>query len=191
MAQDITDCLQDLRDGDASAVDRLMPLIYSELREMASQRMRRERGAHTLGTTALVNEVYLRFRKQRRLDAEDRAEFLAAAANTMRRVLVDYGRRRRSLKRGAGREPVPLEAVEPFLRDDELEDLLGIDEALTRLAAINPEGAMVVQYRFFAGLTQEEIAEVTRTSTRTVRRRWLAARAWLRKEIDGANLSAL
>lgn len=181
---DVTRWLSALNNGDGGAVDRLVPLLYTELRVMAKGRMRKERAAHTLGTTGLVNEVYLRFKKQDRIQASDRAQFLAAASNTMRRVLVDYGRAKKSQKRGSGEPLIPLDAVEPFLPDDEIEDLLLLDEALSRLEAINPEGALVVQHRFFSGLTQHETAEVLGLSSKTVRRRWFAARAWLRKEMS-------
>lgn len=164
-------------------MERLVPLLYAELRAIARGRLRNERAHHTLDTTALVHEAYLRLHRQKRLSAEDRTAFLAIAGNTMRRVLIDYARTRKRQKRGGGASSVPLEEVEAFLSDSEAEEMLELHDALTRLEAMNPEGAQVVQHRFFAGLTLEETAQVLGVSSKTIQRRWLAARAWLRKEI--------
>lgn len=180
---EITQWLQRLRDGDDAALERLMPLLYDELHALARRQLRGERAGHTLNTTALVNEAYLKLVQQRELRAEDRTQFLAIAATTMRRLLVDYARTRKRLKRGGGVRPVPLDDVLPFLSDQEADEVLALDEALARLEAINPRGSQVVQYRFFSGLSLEETAEALNVSVKTVQRSWTAARAWLRKEV--------
>ncbi len=172
-------------------MDELVPLLYSELRSIARSRLRGERGHHTLNTTALVNEAYLRLQRERRLNAGDRGSFLAIAGNVMRRVLIDYARARNAQKRGGGVAPVPFEEVEEFLSDEEAQEVLALDEALQRLEQINPEGAAVVQHRFFAGLTVEECAELMDVSSKTVQRRWIAARAWLRKEVAASSPGGL
>ena len=165
--------------------DHLVALLYADLRALASAHLRRERVGHTLGTTALVNESYLRLAGQATLESVDRTRFFAIASTTMRRILVDHARRRTRLKRGAGATPVPLEAAEALLSEQEADELLALDEALDRLAAANPRGGLVVQHRFFGGLTLDETADVLGVSAKTVQRDWLVARAWLRKEIAG------
>ncbi len=180
--------LERLRSGDGEAVDEIVPRLYDELRRMAHLRLLRERRDHTLKTTALVNEAYLKLQRQRRIRAEDRQQFLAVAGNVMRQVLVDYARGRRRDKRGGGVTPLPLEEAEIVLSESDAEQLLDLDHALTALAEINPEGAEVVQHRFFAGLSLDETAEVLGVSKRTVQRKWLAARAWLRRELRATPL---
>jgi len=182
-ASDITRLLGRVADGDHDALDRVVRLLYDELRTMARQRLEGERVGHTLSATALVNEVYLKLAQHRRINARDRAQFFAVAATTMRRVLVDYARAKRRHKRGGGEAHVPLDEVEPFLSDEEAEEVLALDDALNRLAEINPRGAQVVQHRFYAGLSLEETAESLGVSAKTVQRDWVAARAWLRKEV--------
>ncbi|MEZ4455724.1 MAG: ECF-type sigma factor [Gemmatimonadales bacterium] len=179
----MTACLARLRAGDAEALDRLLPLVYDELRAMAGGQLKREAAGHTLSATALVHEAYVRLADRDRLDADDRGEFLAIAAQSMRRVLVDHARTRKRQKRGAGQVPVSLDAVEHLVSDQSAEELIALDEALERLAAANPRAAQVVERRFFAGLTLEETATSLGTSLKTVQRDWTAARAWLRKEI--------
>ena len=164
-------------------VDALVARHYDELRLIAHSYLRRERTAHTLQTTGLVNEAYLRLAGLAGLDETERTRFFAVMATTMRRVLVDHARSRGRAKRGTAPEPVPLEHVEESITDAEAEELICLDDALTRLATINPRGSDVVQYRFFGGLTLAETAELLRISTKTVQREWLAARAWLRKEV--------
>jgi RNA polymerase sigma factor (TIGR02999 family) len=193
MSGDVTAWLEKWRGGDSAALDHLVPLLYADLRRLARRSLRRERVEHTLSTTALVHEAYLRLLGQRRIQASDRAGFLAVAGYTMRRVLVDYARGRNRAKRGGGKATVALDHAEldeleagaPFLTDGQAEEMLALDSALARLAAISPRGAEVIQHRFFAGLTLEETAEVLRVSIKTVQRDWLAARAWLRKEVAG------
>lgn len=179
----ITAWLKRLREGDEAALETLVPLVYDELHRLAQLHLRRERGGHTLGATALVNEVYLKLVDQQVIDAGDRVQFFKIAGITMRRLLCDYARKRARLKRGSGQRPVPIEDVERFLSDDEADEVLALDEALDRLSAIDPRASDVVQYRFFSGLTLEETAEALGVSLRTVQRDWTVARAWLRKEI--------
>jgi RNA polymerase sigma-70 factor, ECF subfamily len=167
----------------ARGADAWVPQLYDELRRLARAQLRRERPGHTLCTTALVNEAYLRLAAQSGLTADDRTRFFAIASTTMRRVLVDHARERRRAKRGGGAVPVPLDEVEPMLSDEEAEELLALDDALERLAELNPRAAQVVQHRFFAGFTLEETATLLDVSLKTVQRDWLVAGAWLRKEI--------
>ena len=163
--------------------DELVSRLYDELRTLAHVHLRRERTGHTLDTTSLVNEAYLRLAPQAGLAGLDRTHFFAAASNTMRRVLVDHARKRKRQKRGGGEPPARLEDVEALLSEEEAEELIVLDQALERLEAANPRGSAVVQHRFFAGLSLEETAELLGVSTKTVQRDWLAARAWLRKEV--------
>jgi RNA polymerase sigma factor (TIGR02999 family) len=166
------------------AVDELVARHYDDLRRIAHAYLRRDRtAAVTLQTTGLVNEAYLRFSTLAGLGPEDRTRFFAVASTTMRRILIDHARRRASLKRGAALELTALDDAEWPLADEEAEELIALDDALVRLEQINPRSAEVVQYRFFGGLTLEETAEVLVVSAKTVQRDWLAARAWLRKEV--------
>lgn len=165
------------------SVDELVARHYDELRRLAHRYLRRERSDATLETTGLVNEAYLRIAKLAGLGVDEKTRFFALAATTMRRVLVDHARGRRRQKRGALPERVPLEEVEWLISDDEADELVVLDDALTRLEQINPRGSEVVQYRFFGGLTLDETAELLGVSAKTVQRDWLAARAWLRKEV--------
>lgn len=176
--------LQELGSGGTGAFDELVPLVYTELRTQAGRALKRERREHTLDTAGLVNEAYLRLVAQRELRAENRAHFLAIAARTMREVLVDHARRRRARKRGGEAARVDLEEVSAATGDERL-DLLALDEALGRLAAFDPELARVVELRFFAGQTLEATAEALGSSSATVKRDWTAAKAWLRREIQG------
>ena len=185
MDTSLTRHLDRLVAGDAAALDEVVRILYGELRTLARARLRDERVEHTLSPTALVNEAYLKLAANDRVGAATRTQFMAVAATTMRRVLVDYARARNRLKRGGGESPIPLDEVEPFLSDEEAEEILALDEALIRLATKNPRAAEVVQHRFYAGLTLEEIAAQLGVNERTVRRDWTVARAWLRKEVAG------
>ena len=169
--------------SDPRPVDELVPQLYDELRRLARAHLRREQPGHTLGTTGLVHEVYIRLAGQAGLPADDRTRFFAIASNTMRRVLVDYARERGRIKRGGGAAAVSLDEVEPFLSEVEAEELLSLDEALDRLATLNPRAASVVQHRFFGGFTLDETASLLGVSLKTVQRDWLVASAWLRKEV--------
>jgi RNA polymerase sigma factor (TIGR02999 family) len=163
--------------------EALAPRLYAELKVLAHAHLRREREGHTLGTTALVHEAWLRLRASEAPPPEDAARFFAMAATAMRRVLVDHARRLRSAKRGGGDATASLDAVDPMLSDKEADELLALDDALGRFAHRNPRAARGVELRFFAGLTEAEAAQALGVSPKTVRRDWLAARAWLRKEV--------
>ena len=170
--------------GDVQALDQLMPVVYKELRRLAHYHLRAERGGHTLQTTALVHEVYLRLCGQEELRWEDRAHFFALAARMMRRILVDYSRRRAAGKRGSAAVHVPLEDAlaipvpAPF-------DMVALDAALEQLAAFDTRKSQVVEMRFFAGLEAKEIAVVLQTTEATVRRDWTIAKAWLFRHLEG------
>jgi RNA polymerase sigma-70 factor, ECF subfamily len=187
----ITIWLQRLHAGEAGALERLVPLVYDELRDVARRQLNRERRQATLSATALVHEAYLRLLQQRRIAAGDRETFLSVAAQTMRRILVDHARRRQRLKRG-GEHTVELleEALGPaLLADREVDEVLAVDQLIERLAAADERAARVVEYRIFAGLTLEETAAALGTSVKTVQRGWVAARAWLRKEMAAGSLA--
>lgn len=179
----VTALIAQLREGDAEALDRLVPLIYQELRTLARSQLRREAPGHTLGSTALVHEAYMRLSRRDRIGPADRRHFFAIAAEAMRRVLIDHARTRKRKKRGSGEVVRSLDDVSAFLADDAADELTAIDEALGRLAAASPRAARVVECRFFAGYTLEETAEILDVSVKTVQRDWLLAQAWLRKEI--------
>ena len=181
---DITLLLQQANQGDRSALDRLFPLIYDELHEMAHRQMRGEHGARTIGTTALVHEAYLKLAGGKRLPAASRAHFFGASARAMRQILVDYARRRTAAKRGGEAEQVNLEDQELTV-DACAESLIDLDAALTRLAALSARLSQVIECRFFGGLSVEETAEVLQSSPRTVKREWRKARAWLYQELHG------
>jgi RNA polymerase sigma factor (TIGR02999 family) len=179
----ITDILLHLRVGDPAAMDRLFPLVYDQLRRMAHRAMGSEHPDHTLGTTGLVHEAYLKLVDQTRVDWRDRAHFFAVAALAMRRILVDYARRHRREKRGGGRDPVSLDEGAVSL-EERADNLVALDEALTRLGELSPRLSRVVECRFFGGLTEEEIAEALGVTTRTVKRDWAKARGWLYQELS-------
>ncbi len=179
----MTELLLEWRRGDRAALDRLTPLVYDELRRLAHRYMRAERGGHTLETTALVNEAYLRLAGQQRVEWQDRAHFFAVTAQVMRHVLIDHARRRRYAKRGgADAQQVPLEEAHA-MTGERAAELLALDEALEKLAQLDTRKARVVELRYFAGLSLEETADVLEVSVMTVRRDWRAARAWLYKEL--------
>jgi RNA polymerase sigma-70 factor, ECF subfamily len=180
----ITELLVAWGDGDRAALDRLVPLVERELRRLARGYVRGERQGHTLQTTALVNEAYLRLVEQRRVRWQNRAHFLAIAAQLMRRILVDHARRRQYLKRGGGALQVTLSEAEA-LAGGRAPDLVALDEALASLGEIDPRRARVVELRFFGGLSIEETAEALKVSTTTVERDWTTAKAWLHKTLTG------
>ena len=182
-AERLTDLLQEASGGNVEALNQLFPLVYHELRRMAHARLRPEREGHTLNTTALVHEAYLKLVDQTRVEWQGRAHFYAVASQAMRRILITHARARLAAKRGGGAVHVPLQDVQIPLSDEGLDDLLALDEALDRLTSFNPRGAEIVEYRFFGGLTYEEIAEVTGTSAVTARRAWAAAKAWLHRTL--------
>jgi RNA polymerase sigma factor (TIGR02999 family) len=179
-----TQLLIDWSGGDRAALAELTPLIYDELHRLAHRYLRRERGGHTLQTTALVNEAYLRLVDQRNLRWQNRAHFFGIAAQIMRRILIDYARRRQYAKRGGGAPHVPLDEV-AVLAEERAADLVALDEALDSLASIDPQQSRVVELRFFGGLTVEETAEVLKLSHDMVKREWSTAKAWLYREMSG------
>ncbi len=163
-------------------VDALLPLVYDELRRIAHRQLRAERTDHTLSTTALVHEAYVKLADQTRAQWNDRAHFFAVAAVAMRRILVDYARKRQAEKRGGGVRPVTLDDAAALI-EDRADALLAVDEALTRLAGIDERLSRVVECRFFGGLTEEETATALRVTARTVRRDWVKAKGWLYQEL--------
>lgn len=186
---DPTALLADWRDGNRAALDQLFPLVYEDLRERARRSLRRERSEHTLTTTALVHETYLKLLDVRRVRVQDRAHFLALAATAMRRVLVDYARRHRAAKRGGGQpaatgSPDTLAIDAPAtLASDRSDEVLALDEALLRLSTIDDRLARTVELRFFGGLTVDETAEALDLAPSTVKLDWQKARAWLFREL--------
>lgn len=182
-SDEVTRLLRDWGNGDQEALERLVPLIYSELRQLAHKVLYRERPGHTLQTTALVHEAYLKLIDQRDARWQNRAHFFAIAAQAMRRILVDSARRHSALKRGGPAENLPLdEAANVSLEPDPI--MLPLDEALNRLAEIDPQQSRIVELRFFGGLTIEETAEVMNISKDTVKNDWAMARAWLRQAVN-------
>jgi RNA polymerase sigma factor (TIGR02999 family) len=182
-AESVTELLARSREGSEEALNRLVPLVYDELRAIAHRQLRGERPHHTLGTTALVNEAYLRLVDQRRAQWQDRAHFFAVSARMMRRVLVDYARRRGAQKREGARNVLPLEDAMASL-DDQADAMIALDGALSRLGELDARLVQVVELRFFAGLTESETAEVLGVSTRTVRYDWVKAKGWLYRELS-------
>lgn len=180
---EITTWLNRLQDGDQMALDKVVQLMYEDLRRLAYTRLSSERPDHTLGATALVNEVYLKLIPQQKITAENRLHFFGIASKTMHRILVDYARKRKRLKRGGGAQHLPLEDEMVFFTESETDEILLLEEALKRLQDINPRGVKVVECRFFGGMSVEDVAELLQVSTKTVQRDWLSARAWLRKEV--------
>jgi RNA polymerase sigma factor (TIGR02999 family) len=180
---DITKLIVEARHGGRGALERVFPLVYDELRRVAHRALLRERKGHTLSTTVLVHEAYLKLVDQDRADWNDRAHFLAIAAMAMRRILVDYARRQKRLKRGGERRPVTLDDA-MLLADQRAETLLALEEALSRLRALNERLSRVVECRFFAGLTTEETAAALQVTPRTVERDWQKARAWLYTQLQ-------
>jgi RNA polymerase sigma-70 factor, ECF subfamily len=183
---DLTRLLQDWSRGDADAFDKLVPIVYDELHALARRFMRRERADHTLQTTALVNEVYLKLVGKSAIQWQNRAHFLAVAAQVMRRILVTHARRRVAGKRGGPALRLALdEAMAPV--SEKGIDLVALDAALTRLSEIEPVQARLVELRFFGGLTIEEASAVLEISAATAKRKWVAAKAWLFRELKGGD----
>jgi RNA polymerase sigma factor (TIGR02999 family) len=193
----ITGLLLDWSAGDESALASLLPLVYEELRTMAARHLRMERQAHTLQRTALVHEAFLRLVDQKQVDWKNRSQFFSLASRIMRRVLIDHARKHLSQKRGDGAEPLRLDETNAQdgehyrdglnalqLTEDARVDLEGIDHALKRLEAMDPQLGKLVELRFFGGLSIEETADVLGISSATVKREWVSARAWLQVELD-------
>ena len=181
-AENVTKMLRDWRNGDQEALEQLIPVVYDELHRQAARYLRREHPGHILQTTALIHEAYLRLINQQNIEWQNRAHFYAIAARLMRQILVDHARRRQATKRGGSDIKVPLEEA-MVISPGENVDLVALDEALTRLAAIDPQQSRIVELRYFSGLSVEETAEVLGVSSRTVNRDWNVAKAWLRQQI--------
>jgi RNA polymerase sigma-70 factor, ECF subfamily len=180
--QDVTLLLGELAQGRAAAAEKLIPLVYSELRRLAGGYMRRERPDHTLQATALVNEAYLKLVQQPSPNWQGRTHFFGIAANVMRHILIDHARAHASEKRGGGKRAVPLDDEFVF-SPEKSEELLRLDESLKRLEELDPRQARVVELRFFGGLTVEEAADVLGISPKTVKRDWSMAKAWLHGDL--------
>ena len=183
----ITRVLGDLRGGNALAQGQLVDLVYVEMRRIAARHLRLERAGHSLQPTALVHEAYLRLFGQATLDCEDHSHFYAVASQTMRRILVDHARKRNAAKRGGFVNHVRLDGVQ-LSTIESCHNLIALDEALTRLAEWDERLCRVIELRFFAGLTEEEVAKVLGVGVRTVKRDWVAARAWLNSQLGDRNI---
>lgn len=181
--QQVTELLQAWRQGDETALHRLLPVVHRELRRLAGRYMFRERSGHTLQATALVNEAYVRLVNARQVDWKNRAHFFALSAQVMRRILVDSARAHNDQKRGGGNPRVTLD--EDFMgAQEKCHDIVALDDALKALAEVDPRKDRVVELRFFAGLSVEETAEVLKVSRNTVLRDWRLAKMWLKREMN-------
>lgn len=179
---DVTRLLADLSAGRREVLDQLLPIVYEELRGIAHARLRGEREGHTLNTTALVHEAYIKLVDLNRIQWRDRSHFFGVAAGAMRRILVDYAEMRKAKKRGGGEPVLRLEDA-PAILDSRAEELLALNAALCRLEALDARHARIVECRFFAGMNIEETAEALGVSPATVKREWALARAWLNREL--------
>ena len=174
----LTELLSDWQQGDQTALSKLTPLVYDELRRIAHRYVQRERNGHTLETTALVNEAYLRLAEQKKIEWQNRAHFFAVTAQVMRHILIDHARRRQYAKHGGGARLVSLEEAET-MSQERARELVALDEALDELARLDVRKSRVVELRYFGGLDLEETADVLEVSVMTVRRDWRVAKAWL------------
>jgi len=180
--EEVTRLLLDWGNGNKAALEQLTPLVYEELRRLAHHHMNRERRDHTLQTSALINEAYLKLTQQQNVQWQNRAQFFSIASRLMRRVLIDYARSRRFQKRGGGATQVSLEEV-AYVSQGRAQELLALDEALKSLAAFDERKSQVVEMRFFGGMSVEETAAALNVSAHTVSRDWSTARAWLYRRI--------
>jgi len=183
VSQDVTQLLLAWRSGDEAALAQLIPLVYDQLRAAAHRYLKRERAGHTLQTTALVNEVYLRLVDAQRVPWQNRAHFFAIAAQLMRQILVEFARRRQKLKRGGGAQAVSLDEALTIAPGRSAE-LIALDDALRALEKLNARQSKIVELRFFGGLTEDETAEALGVAPRTVRNDWSVAKVWLLRELD-------
>ena len=183
-SHEVTGLLRAWSNGDQAALARLAPLVEAELHKLAGVYLRRERQGHTLQTTALVNEAYLRLIDDSAVRWQNRAHFYGIAAQLMRRILVDHARRRQKLKRGGNPVRVSLAKIETKVADETTADIIALDEALSALSLFDARKSQIVELKFFGGLQEEAIAEVLKISLRTVQREWNLARAWLYNELD-------
>lgn len=179
----LTQMLKKWSSGDTRVLDELMPFVYEELRRQAARYLRKERSNHTLQTTALIHEAYLKLIDQKNVEWQNRSHFFAIAAQAMRRILVDYARERNREKRGGAAENLPIEEAQFVISKEKSIDLVALDEALTRLAEFDERQARIVELKFFSGLDTDETAEVLGVSNATVRRDWNMAKAWLYQQI--------
>jgi RNA polymerase sigma factor (TIGR02999 family) len=184
---DVTQLLIQWNSGDASALEAMMPLVYRELQRIAHRYLQRESQNHTLQTTALVNEAYLKLIDQTRVNWQNRSQFYAVAAQAMRRILIDHARERLAGKRGGGAAEISLDGGTIDVSDGHSEELLMLDEALKKLAAFDPERSRIVELKYFGGLSNQETADALQISERTVERHWRVAKAWLYKELSARN----
>ena len=182
---DVTGLLQAWRAGDASAGERLLPIVYAELHRRAAAAMRREDPGHTLQPTALVNEAYMRLVGQRQADWQNRSQFYGIAAQLMRRILIDHAREHLAAKRGGGARQVTLSGVEAPADSDDAVEILALHDAIEKLATLDQRQARIVELRYFAGLSVEEAAEALEISPATVKREWATAKLWLRRQMQG------
>ena len=187
--QELTQLLVQLSEGKSQVVDDILPLIYDELRRLASNYLRRERSDHTLQPTALVHEAYIKLIDQTQVKWQNRAHFFGIAANIMRRILVDYARQHKADKRGGAAEKLPLEEEILIVSEGKSAELLALDEALENLAKFDPQKSKIVELRYFGGLSVEETAEVLGVSEITVKRHWRMAKAWLYGQLSNENSS--
>ncbi len=186
--QEVSRLLHAWGNGDQTALDELMPLVYEELRRMARRQMDRQNPGHTLQTTALIHEAYLRLVDQKDVQWQNRAHFFAVAATAMRQILVDYARARHAAKRGGAMRAVSLDEA-AVASDERAAELVALDDALKSLAAVDRRKCQVVELRYFGGLSVEETAEVLKVSRETVARDWRLARTWLLRELSKAAMS--
>ena len=185
----VTQLLHKWSQGDESALDKLIPIVYDELRRQAANYMRRERPGQSLQTTALVHEAFLKLVNQRAVEWQNRNHFFAIAAHVMRRILVDHARQHQAEKRGgAALTMLPIDDTDVSVEEPEV-DLVALDQALERLALLDEQQSRVVELRFFSGLSVEETAEALNVSTRTIKREWRAAKAWLLRELSKGELA--
>jgi RNA polymerase sigma-70 factor, ECF subfamily len=187
MIGEVTTLLHQLREGDSRAADKLIPLVIDELRRLARLQLRDERPGHTLQPTALVNEAYLRLAGDQSREWQNRAHFIGVSVSVMRRILVDHARRKRAIKRGAGEQSVADVEDCAGLSFEQADELMSLNIALDRLEEMNTRQRQVVEMRYFGGLSTEETAEVLKVSPITVKRDWVAARAWLKGQLRPAN----
>lgn len=185
-SREITELLVSWNNGSPTAFEDLVTLIYPELRRLARRHMRQENPAHTLQTSALINEAYLRLVNQRDVAWQDRAHFFAVAAQVMRRILIDHARRHQAAKRGAGAHTMALDDMEAVSQERAAE-FVALDDALVKLAEIDERKSRIVEMRFFGGLTSQEVADVLKLSPITIKREWRSARAWLQRELNSSN----
>ncbi len=183
-SQEISRILQEWSDGGDDATNKLMPLVYDELRRQAARFIRRERDGHSMQTTGLVHEAYLKLVDQRSVNWQNRAHFYGIAAQAMKRILVDHAKARHREKRGGVAENLPLDEARFAVSNEKSVDLVELDEALTRLANLDARQARLVELKFFAGMSIDEIAEILQISPATIKREWNSAKAWLHSEIS-------